>query len=109
MHAYSNVLVEKVLPLALEEISAINLDLHWTYGLGDTPAQSTDDATMKAQEVQTNVAVDMFFDADKMKAQNSSTAKFEVMVWFAAFGGSTDPLGLDQGVVKTKSLDGAEL
>lgn len=109
MHAYTNLLVEKVLPLSLGEISEINLDLHWTYGLGDTVAQSTNNATMKANEVQTNVAVDMFFDADKMKAQNSSSAKFEVMVWFATFGDETQPLGLDQGAVKTKTLDNAEL
>ncbi|KAJ6135228.1 hypothetical protein N7512_000388 [Penicillium capsulatum] len=108
VHAYSNLLVENVLPLTLEKISEINLDLHWTYGVGNTPAESTDDATLKANDLATNVAVDMFFDTDQKKAQNSSLAGFEVMVWFADYGASAQPFGLDKGAVTTKTIEGAE-
>lgn len=42
---------------------------------------------------QTNVAVDMFFDSDSTAAQSSSKAQYEVMVWFARIGDSTQPNG----------------
>lgn len=109
MHAYPNVLVEKVLPLALEKITEINLDLHWTYGVGSTPSETTDDAKLKADDIQTNVAVDMFFDKDKESSQNSTAAKYEVMVWFADYGDTAQPMGLADGAVTTKQLNGTEL
>ncbi len=53
-----------------------------------------------------NVAVDMFFDADAKMAGKTSTATYEVMVWFAQFGEYTDPIGYSDGVIATQIVSG---
>jgi hypothetical protein len=51
----------------------------------------------------------MFFDSDKTNAGNSTLAKYEVMIWFADFGSSAQPIGLSAGAVTTKTLNGTTL
>ncbi|CAG8008849.1 unnamed protein product, partial [Penicillium nalgiovense] len=46
VHGYPNIRVDDVLPKEMHKISQVDLDLHWTYGLGDTPAESTDVQTL---------------------------------------------------------------
>jgi len=99
-------MVDGVLPVALGKMSSLNLDLHWTYGVGNTPVDTTTEAELTAQSVNTNVAVDMFFDSDKTVAQNSTVAKYEVMIWFAKFGPQTDPIG---SKVTSRELNGTTL
>lgn len=99
-------MLDEVLPIALEKMTAINLDLRWTYGVGNTPAQSTSPSELAASSVNTNVAIDMFFDPDSTAAQNSAVAKFEVMVWFAQIGPATQPIGT---TVTTRTLNGTSL
>ncbi|KAJ5923501.1 hypothetical protein N7454_008746 [Penicillium verhagenii] len=106
VHAFPNIQVEDVLPVVLEDITDIDFALHWTYGVGDSIAASTDLTTLTAEDLECNVAVDMFFDSDKATAQNSTTASFEVMVWFARFGSSSDPIGYSDGIVTNHTING---
>lgn len=109
VHAFPNIMVDDVLPLQLDKMTEVNLDLHWTYGLGNTVASSTVESTLTADNLQTNVAIDMFFDSDQNNAGNSTLAKYEVMVWFADFGSSAQPIGLAAGAVTTKTVNGTTL
>jgi hypothetical protein len=102
-------MVDDVLPIELDKMKEVNLDLHWTYGVGNTVASSTVESTLTAENLQTNVAIDMFFDSDKANAGNSTLAKYEVMVWFADFGSAAQPIGLSSGAVTTKTLNGTTL
>lgn len=102
-------MVDDVLPIELDKMTKVDLDLHWTYGVGNTVASSTDSSSLTADDLQTNVAIDMFFDSDKNNAGNSALAKYEVMVWFADFGASAQPIGLSAGAVTTKTLNGTTL
>lgn len=93
MHGYPNIRVDEVLPKPMDKISELNVDLHWTYGLGDDPVESTDKQTLKDENLATNVAIDMFLDSDEDKAKNGTDAKFEVMVWFWMSSQVAQPLG----------------
>ncbi|GLI80205.1 hypothetical protein PoHVEF18_008556 [Penicillium ochrochloron] len=106
VHAFPNIMVDNVLPIELDKMTKVDLDLHWTYGVGNTVASSTVESTLTADNLQTNVAIDMFFDSDKTNAGNSTLAKYEVMIWFADFGSSAQPIGLSAGAVTTKTLNG---
>lgn len=61
---------------------------------------------MAAALVNTNVAIDMFLDSDKTKAQSSTDAKFEIMVWLCTIGAATQPIGLANGAVTTQVVNG---
>lgn len=106
VHAFPNVQVVTGLPAVLSSIKTIGLSMHWTYGVGDTPAATTIESELTANEVNTNVAIDMFFDADQKAAENSSLANYEVMVWFATFGSAAQPIGLEDGIVATEIING---
>ncbi|KGO66262.1 Glycoside hydrolase, family 12 [Penicillium expansum] len=108
VHGYPNIRVDNVLPKELENISELNLDLSWTYGLGDTTAASTDVQALATENLATNVAIDMFLDADADKAKNETQAKFEVMVWFWMSNLEAQPHGWgNPGINRT--LDGTKL
>lgn len=86
------------------------LDFEWTYAVGNsTAATSTDQAELTDDKLNANVALDMFLDQDKKKSQDSEKADTEIMVWFAAFGPATQPIGLDDGEVDTMEVDGTSL
>ncbi|KAB8270234.1 concanavalin A-like lectin/glucanase domain-containing protein [Aspergillus minisclerotigenes] len=103
VHAFPNVQVDNILPASLADIHHLNLDMHWTYGMGNKTVNRTDDAELK--DVNTNVALDMFFDDDIKTAKNVSLAKYEMMIWFAGYG-EAKPFGYEDGIVKTKDLNG---
>ncbi|KAJ5125955.1 hypothetical protein N7526_008132 [Penicillium atrosanguineum] len=105
VHAYPNIMVDGILPVELGEMESLDLDLHWTYGVGNEPVETTVESTLTAETLNTNVAIDMFFDSDKVTAQNSSAAKYEVMIWFAKFGVATDPIG---SKVTSRELNGTD-
>ena len=100
-------MVDNVLPLTLDGMTAINIDLHWTYGLGTTPVESTVKDELE-NDVEANVAIDMFLDSDETTAQNSTAAKYEVMVWFGHWF-NADPIGQTNGVVTTRTINGTIL
>ena len=76
---------------------------------GDTPAATTSESELLANAVNTNVAIDMFLDADKTAAENSSLANYEGMIWFAKFGTAAQAIGQEDGVVTTESINGTTL
>ncbi|KAK0130066.1 hypothetical protein ONS96_000603 [Cadophora gregata f. sp. sojae] len=106
VHAFPNVQVITGLPALLSTIKTIALSTQWTYGVGNTAAETTSKEDLTTNAVNTNVAIDMFLDADLKSAENSSLANYEVMVWFATFGSAAQPIGLDKGAVSTESING---
>lgn len=51
-------------------------------------------------------------DSDQKKAQDSADASHEIMVWFAAIGPATQPIGFNvngTNPLATKTLHGTEL
>lgn len=61
---------------------------------------------MAAALVNTNVAIDMFLDADINSAKSSTEAKYEIMVWLCTIGSATQPIGFAQGAVATEVVNG---
>lgn len=113
MHAYPNINVDDNLPEALSTVKEINIDLAWTYGVGNEPVTKSPASLLQddnPQDLVTNVAFDMFFDSDKDASQNSTLAKHEVMVWFAMIGLAAQPIGYhNDKPVYTKTLNGVDL
>lgn len=110
VHAFPNIKVESsVLPTGLQTLDHVNIIVHWTYGVGNEVAASTDLQGLTKDLLNANVAIDMFIDADKAKAQDSTKAKYEVMVWFAEFGPATQVIGLKSGIVSTQIVNGTTL
>lgn len=95
MHAYPNIKVDgKSFPKKLKDVSEINVDFKFTYGVGNNASSDTDIDALNNANVNTNVAMDMFLDKDKTNAGDAEKASHEVMVWFAAIGSATQPIGL---------------
>ncbi|KAF5003422.1 hypothetical protein FDECE_10019 [Fusarium decemcellulare] len=117
VHAFPNVKVDgDVFPVKLNGIESIEVDFEWTYAVGNKsakgskPATKTDLTELADHEFNANVAMDMFLDSDKEKSKGSEDATHEIMVWFAAIGASTQPIGYNGGAspVATKKVNGTE-
>ncbi|OAA54359.1 xyloglucan-specific endoglucanase [Niveomyces insectorum RCEF 264] len=107
VHAFPNVLVDGgVFPATVASLAHIGFDVRWSYGVGNTTAPTTNEASLAAESLNANVAVDMFLDSNKKNAGNSSKAAYEVMVWFADFGSAAQPIGLQTGAVTTETVNG---
>lgn len=110
VHAFPNIQVDSdVFPAAISSISKVDVDLAWSYCIGNETTVAASLADLTADNLNTNVAIDMFIDSDKTAAQNPSKAKYELMVWFAAIGPATQPIGFATGPVSTQTLDGNDL
>lgn len=104
-------------PVKLNTIEKIEVDFAWTYVAGNTSVEGSKFVTksdfddLVEREVNANVAMDMFLDKDKEKSKVSEDASHEIMVWFAAIGGATQPIGYNGGTspVATKTLHGVNL
>lgn len=108
VHAYSNIRVDDVLPKKMSDVSELNVDVHWTYGVGkNKTAETTDVSALTDLSLATNVAIDMFLDSDKDKAVNGSNAKFEVMVWFWMSSVTAQPHGWGKPGMN-KTIDGTQ-
>lgn len=110
VHAFPNIKVEDVLPLKVSAIEKIDMDFEWTYGKGKTAAPLSKNVSdlWDTAQLNANVAMDMFLDLDEAKSKEAEKASHEIMVWFAAIGPSTQPIGFNDGVLATKTLDGVE-
>ncbi|KAM5341762.1 hypothetical protein ACJ41O_014793 [Fusarium nematophilum] len=112
VHAFPNIKVDgDVFPAKLSSIGKIEIDFDWSYGVGKKAANKTDLAALKKIDLNANVAMDMFLDKDKDKSLGSENASHEIMVWFAAIGPSTQPLGFNgdgKNPLATKSIHGTE-
>ncbi|CAG8401097.1 unnamed protein product [Penicillium salamii] len=106
VHAYPNIRVDDVLPKKMSAVKELYVDVHWTYGVGkNKSAETTDIDALKDINLSTNVAIDMFLDTDKEKAENGTNAKFEVMVWFWMSSVAAQPHGWSNPG-KNKTIEG---
>lgn len=103
VHAFPNIKVEDVFPLKINEINSMTIDFEWTYGVGNNASNTVDIDKLDAVTLNANVAMDMFLDSDSTKAGNSTEASHELMVWFAAIGAATQPLGMTKNAVAVSS------
>ncbi|ROT41944.1 concanavalin A-like lectin/glucanase [Sodiomyces alkalinus F11] len=107
VHAFPNIKVESTeFPVRVRDLESISIDVEWTYGVGNRTASTTDEDELAEHEVNTNVAIDMFLDSNKKKAKDSTKASYELMVWLAAIGPATHPIGLKQGAMATEIING---
>lgn len=112
MHAFPNIQLNNQgtpFPTQIQNLGSIQVDAEWTYGIGTEAAATTDEALMSTSQVNTNVAIDMFLDADQTKSQSTTNSKYEIMVWIARYGDSTKPVGYDRNVVGSMTIDGTVL
>jgi hypothetical protein len=65
--------------------------------------------THVSTDVNANVAIDMFMDANSGDSTVTTSANHEVMVWFAKYGPATQPIGWDLGAQNTVSINGTSL
>jgi len=94
VHAYPNALLNDTsLPIQISNIDTLNLDIQWNYDVGSVASTTMDLNALSSSNLNANIAVDMFFSDDKDKANNSTLATHEVMVWLGKFGAATQPLG----------------
>ncbi|CZS94399.1 uncharacterized protein RAG0_04409 [Rhynchosporium agropyri] len=94
------------MPIKIQDLQHINIEMQWTYGLGSEPAVSTNVSDLIRYNVNTNVAIDMFLDDAQENSESSTQAKFEIMVWFASWGNNTFPIGFGNTTVSTYVLNG---
>lgn len=95
VHSYPNVYYEsREFPMQVNNTNTFNVDIGWTYGMGNKAVASTDTDDLMANGVKANVAFDFFLDMNQTSSSNASLAKYEFMVWLGAFGGA-QPLGWD--------------
>lgn len=104
-----------VLPVTMKSVAAMDFDVSWSMRT-DNETGPTDPSQLAAATVNANVAIDMFMDSDKNKAKSSEKAAYEVMVWFAAYGDTTDTIGEvkdpvtgEGGIVTTATVSGVTL
>jgi hypothetical protein len=94
VHAFPNAkLNDTAFPIQVQNLQSLTLDVQWNYAVGNDPSDTTDLDALTAANLNCNVAVDMFLSEDETKAENSTLASYEVMVWLGRFGPSTQPLG----------------
>ncbi|KAF2459007.1 concanavalin A-like lectin/glucanase domain-containing protein [Lineolata rhizophorae] len=108
VHAFPNakLLLPGDGPVRLAGLDGLRLDVSWSYGLGSYVHADTDSAVLGAAKVNANVCVDMFLAADAADAADPTRARYEVMVWLAAWGDATDPIGLPAGSQANHTING---
>ena len=105
VHAYPNIEVHDGLPVTLSDLKSLNIDLAWSYSLGNTPKDTSDTPEFDSISLNTNVAIDMFFDSLEKNATDSTMAEYEIMVWFAHYGVAAQTIGNASGIVDTKVVN----
>lgn len=111
VHAFPNakLLLPDTIPVLLSNLSALTVDIEWTYGLGNYVHNETNNTNMAEAGVNANVAVDMFLANDRNKSASTTDSEYEVMVWFGRWGDATDPIGLFDGSQATHDANGTIL
>jgi hypothetical protein len=103
VHAFPNIKIDEdgSFPIQISQVANININSEWNYFVGDADQATVptvlDTGALEGVLANTNVAIDMFLDADASKATNTEEAEYEVMVWLATFGPATQPIGLKEG------------
>jgi hypothetical protein len=94
VHAFPNALLnDTALPIQLGSLANLTMDIEWTYAVGSVAAKTSDDNALNTASLQANAAVDMFLSDDATKANSSTLATHEVMIWLGVYGDSARPLG----------------
>lgn len=108
VHAFANAKLDmpRVIPVQLTNMSNLALDVKWSYAVGEKVKKTTDSPALDEIELNANVCVDMFLDADKLVANVTHQSSYEVMVWLGRYGTATQPIGNLQGVVVTLEVNG---
>jgi hypothetical protein len=103
VHAFPNIKIDEdgSFPIQISQVANININSEWNYFVGDADQEAIptafDIGALEGVSANTNVAIDMFLDADASKATNTEEAEYEVMVWLATIGPATQPIGLKEG------------
>lgn len=110
VHAFPNIKIddEGLFPMEISQVASIHFETEWHYGVGDQKPNDTDLAALLGPDVEmnANVAIDMFLDSDPSKATDTEEATYEVMIWLAQFGASTQQIGLAEGAIATQVING---
>jgi hypothetical protein len=110
VHGFPNIKLDTpgLFPVRVQDLSAVNIEADWMYSVGDVPAPALDAAYFSSSQtsINTNVAIDIFLDPSSSNAQDTTKAKYEIMVWLATFGASTQPIGLAQGARDSVTING---
>ena len=107
VQAFPNAAIVDVFPKKIQDVGSINVDVEWTYANGNENKTTSDVELTESSVLNANVAVDMFIDSDEKTSKNSVKAAFEIMVWIARMGPSTQPNDNGKGVLKTVTLQGS--
>ena len=109
VHGFPNIKLDSEgnFPVRVSNIASVDIDAEWMYSVGDTPAPALDTSVFSSGQnvINTNVAIDIFLDSDSGNAQDTTKAKYEIMVWLATFGASTQPIGLAEGIRDSVTLN----
>ena len=110
VHAFPNIKLnaddETEIPLKISDVGQIAVDVEWYYGTGNGDPTTVDIAALTNVNAATNVAIDMFLDTNEKSSTDPEKAEFEVMVWLAAFGSATEPIGLAEGSKASEVING---
>jgi Glycosyl hydrolase family 12 len=111
VHAFPNAKLDldNTFPIALSNLSSLTLDVSWSYGLGNSAPNETDNGQLSTADMNANVALDMFLGPDATKSTNTTTASYEVMLWLGRWGAATQPIGLPQGSKATLAVNDTTL
>lgn len=91
-------------------MSSLTLDVTWSYNVGNELIKDNTDYDALAEEnVNANVALDLFLAADDQEALSPTKADYEVMVWLGRLGAATAPLGYMNGSVDSREVNGVSL
>lgn len=101
VHAFPNIKLDSVFPETFGNINKLYVDFEWKYILGNDNTSASAVDTLEANNVATNVAIDMFGDKDKKTSADNVNAAYEIMVWFAHFSPSAQVIGQAKGVQHT--------
>jgi xyloglucan-specific endo-beta-1,4-glucanase len=98
VHAFPNIKLEsEKLPLRLSELAQLNIAASWTV----TPESEYE--SLFTTDIAANVVVDMFLDPDPQTAKSTTLPKYEIMIWFSAFGGRVPSENLQPNNTMLKS------
>ncbi|SMQ49967.1 unnamed protein product [Zymoseptoria tritici ST99CH_3D1] len=77
-----------ILPLQLQDLRQMNISASWKLAYSNASNQSIDETDTAA-----DVALDLFADEDREKSMQSTKQKYEIMIWYARWGNSSQPIG----------------
>lgn len=107
VHAYPNARLElpKVIPLQLQHVKGIPVEMAWSYGLGNVGVDPSQTTQLDSVGLRANVAIDFFLDPSQNRSINPNLPQYEVMIWLGAYG-HPYPLGWQNLTQANKTVNG---